>query len=156
MLTNDAARALGSKLGETRRRQTKLATAVITLVKKAGLTKAGLAWGSAASKAMPLLKKLFPYLAGAGAAGAAGIGSYYLGKGQGAAQPAADGAEYKPYAGKQPVWNQGNKRMFTRMGINPQEMASQTSAMRDVGAGGHMRAQQHKERMNLIRGMYNQ
>ena len=135
MHINDTARVLGSRLGETRRRQTKMARAVITLVKKAGLTKAGLGWGTAATKAWPLLRKLLPYLGMAGA-GAAGVGGgYLLGR---SGQPAADDMTGGAPGTKQPTWNPYEKKMFGRMNINPAEASSRQQAMEDFYGGlGH-------------------
>ena len=133
MHINDAAMVLGSRLGAARRRQTKMAQAVITLVKKAGLTKS--AWGQGLSA---ILKRLAPYLIGAGVTGA-GMGGYALGRrGQPAADTAAGGAGYTPYAGKQPVWNQDQKKMWARMNLNPAEESSRAQAMEDFYGGlGH-------------------
>ena len=124
----------GKPLIPTRRE--KLASAVQLLVKKAGV-------GSAIGGAF---KKLLPYLVGGGAGA---LGGYLAGKGQ---PKKPEG--YQPYAGSKPLWGQTDKRMFGRMGINPQKMQQQTSAMRDVGAGGAWRKAQNDERASLIRGMY--
>jgi hypothetical protein len=121
-------------------RREKFARAVTTLVKKAGLAQAATA---AAPGIGAALKKLLPYLATAGA----GVGGWLAGRQK-------PGTGLLGGSGQQPLWGQHDKRMFGRMGIDPKQMQARTTAMRDVGAGGAWRAGQHKERMNLIRGMF--
>lgn len=161
MLIKDAA-ALGRKVAaETRvlrTRREKLATAVITLVKKAGLQKSGgTGWGEAMRGSWQTIQKLLPWLAGGAGAAGLGIGSYLAGR-RGAQPAGAGGGGFGQMLGggaKKPLWNPTEKKMFGRMGINPQEEASRTRAMRDVGAGGLWRAQANKERQSQIRGMFN-
>jgi hypothetical protein len=155
MLTKEAAEALGSEVAAANQpddRRVKLAQAVVTLVKKAGVKKAGMGWGSAIGGAMPLVKKLLPWLGGVGGMGAA----YLLGRKQPGQAATPTGGPGGLFGGKkQQLWDPHSKAMFGRMGINPMEMAARQRSMFDVGAGGQWRAAEQKARQNMIRGMYN-
>ncbi len=168
MLTTAVAETMGRKVAAVtrvpRERETKLAQAVVMLVKKAG------AWGQAASGAIPLLKKLAPWLGGLGLAGA---GGYALKSKLGAKPEAGAGDGLLTAAGeptgptslagagagagggkRQPLFGGYAKKMLGRMNYNPTEATARQEAMRDITAGGSLRRQAHEERLQAIRSMF--
>ena len=153
MLTKEAAKRWGSGLGADHRRRETLARAIVTLAKKASMTKAA---GAEAAAQIPwgvVLKKIAPWL-GAGIGGiGAGIGGYLLGgRGKQKQQQPAPGMPYG--MPRRPLWNPYEQAMFARMGINPMEMAARQRGMFDVGFGGQWRAAEQRMRQNLLKSMY--